>query len=96
MKGAGKKEIEKLANGVVDKEIEKSAVKALWLTIVNMIVNNLDLWFGRVDYEVAFGGASVKKHSEVYVGRSSACRVTEWLKGRSVREDSVKVLVCYL
>ncbi|GJZ81761.1 SUN domain-containing protein 1-like protein [Tanacetum coccineum] len=44
---------------------------------------------GRVDYAVASGGASVVKHSEAYVdGR----RVSEWLKGGSVRGDSVKVL----
>nr|GEW19546.1 hypothetical protein [Tanacetum cinerariifolium] len=45
-----------------------------------------------VDYAVASGDASVKKHSKAYVGGSGACRVTEWLKGRSVRGDSVKVL----
>nr|GEU63496.1 hypothetical protein [Tanacetum cinerariifolium] len=90
MSWVGEKEIEKLANGIVDKEIEKSTAKALWLTIVNC--ESCGEWFGRVDYEVASGGASVKKHSEAYVGRSGACRVTEWLKGRSVRGDSVKVL----
>nr|GEU54814.1 hypothetical protein [Tanacetum cinerariifolium] len=77
------KEIEKLAKGVVDIEIEKNAAKTLWMTVV---------WLGRVDYVVASGGASVKKHSEAYVGGSGACRVTEWLKGRSVRGDSVKLL----
>nr|GEW19547.1 hypothetical protein [Tanacetum cinerariifolium] len=86
------KEIEKLAKGVVDNEIEKNATKTLWMTVVCVIVNNLDLWLGRVDYAVASGGASVKKHSEAYVGGNGACMVTEWLKGRSVRGDSVKVL----
>nr|GEW32367.1 protein SAD1/UNC-84 domain protein 1-like [Tanacetum cinerariifolium] len=32
------------------------------------------------------------KNLEAYVGGSGACRVTEWLKGRSVRGDSVKAL----
>nr|GEU54813.1 hypothetical protein [Tanacetum cinerariifolium] len=71
--GFMKGEIEKLAKGLVDKEIEKSAVKALWLFVVSVIINNLDL----VDFAMASGDASVKKHSKAYVGGSGACRVTE-------------------
>ncbi|GJZ37394.1 hypothetical protein Tco_0583585 [Tanacetum coccineum] len=54
---------------VVEKEIGRHAADGL----------------GRVDYAVASGGASVKKHSEAYVGGSGTSRVTEWLKGGSVR-----------
>nr|GEU74395.1 protein SAD1/UNC-84 domain protein 1-like [Tanacetum cinerariifolium] len=72
----GLDEIRAFAKGVVEKEIGKHAADGL----------------GRVDYAVASGGASVVKHSEAYVGGSGANRVTEWLKGGSVRGDSVKVL----
>ena len=72
----GLDEIRAFAKGVVEKEIGKHAADGL----------------GRVDYAVASGGASVVKHSEAYVGGSGACRVTDGLKGGSVRGDSVKVL----
>lgn len=72
----GLDEIRAFAKGVVEKEIRKHAADGL----------------GRVDYAVASGGASVVKHSEAYVGASGASRVTVWLKGGSVRSDSVKVL----
>ncbi|GJY09468.1 SUN domain-containing protein 1-like protein [Tanacetum coccineum] len=72
----GLDEIRAFAKRVVEKEIGKHAADGL----------------GRVDYAVASGGASVVKHSEAYVGGSGANRVTEWLKGGSVRGDSVKVL----
>ncbi|GJY40699.1 SAD1/UNC-84 domain protein 1-like protein [Tanacetum coccineum] len=72
----GLDEIRAFAKGVVEKEIGRLASDGL----------------GRVDYAVASGGASVVKHSEAYVGVSWVSRVSEWLKGGSVRGDSVKLL----
>ncbi|GJS67307.1 hypothetical protein Tco_0681871 [Tanacetum coccineum] len=72
----GLDEIRAFAKGVVEKEIGRLASDGL----------------GRVDYAVASGGASVVKHSEAYVSVSWVSRVSEWLKGGSVRGDSVKLL----
>nr|GEW43271.1 hypothetical protein [Tanacetum cinerariifolium] len=56
----GLDEIRAFAKGVVEKEIEKHAAKALWMTVVSLIVNNLDLvilavWRGWCECEDAFG-----------------------------------------
>ncbi|GJW99476.1 SAD1/UNC-84 domain protein 1-like protein [Tanacetum coccineum] len=72
----GLDEIRAFVKGVVEKEIGRLASDRL----------------ARVDYAVASGGASVVKYSKAYVGVSWVSRVSEWLKGGSVRGDSVKLL----
>nr|GEY50603.1 hypothetical protein [Tanacetum cinerariifolium] len=85
----GLDEIRAFAKGVVKKEIKKLAKGCL-----EGVLNGNE-WLMREEFDKFVEGVPAftkAKHFEAYVGGSGACRVTEWLKGRSVRGDSVKAL----